>query len=229
MDSQQLNDIINWDVETWKDVLPYWKDKLSDYDKSSAVCIEIGARDGGISLWMAMNGFQVTCSDIHYDLEDAKKLHQKYGISNNVVYQKIDLLDWNEKNTYDVIIVKSVLGALQNEKRIETALKNIYGNLKEGGILLFAENSKATFIHQQFRKRFTDWGNSWFYFNEQSITTLFKEMNVMDVKYNGVLAVCGNRIGMSKLFSKMDKSLLNKIVPDKMKYMLFGYAKKQSN
>ena len=136
------------------------------------------------------------------------------------------MLDWNEKNKYDVIIIKSVLGALQNEKMIEQAIKNIYENLKEGGILLFAENSKATFLHQQFRKRFTDWGNIWFYFDEKSIKRLFKKMKVIEVKYNGILAVFGNRIGLSKIFSKLDKLILNKIAPNKMKYMLFGYAKK---
>ncbi len=175
MDNIQINDIINWDVETWKEILPYWEEQLVGYEKTTSVCIEIGARDGGISLWMASNGFKITCSDIYYDLEDAKKLHLKYDVSKTILYEKIDVLDWNEKNKYDVIIIKSVLGALQNEKMIEQAIKNIYENLKEGGILLFAENSKATFLHQQFRKRFTDWGNIWFYFDEKSIKSLLKK------------------------------------------------------
>jgi chemotaxis methyl-accepting protein methylase len=226
MDNKRINEIINWDVETWKEALPYWEDKLLDYDKTSALCIEIGARDGSISLWMATNGFNITCSDIYYDLEEAKKLHLKYGISKNVVYKKIDVLDWNEKNKYDVIIIKSVLGALQNEKMIEIAIKNIYENLKEGGILLFAENSKATIFHQQFRKRFTNWGNILFYFDEKSVKMLLKKMKVIEVKYNGVLAVFGNRIGFSKPFSNLDKFILNKIASNKIKYMLFGYAKK---
>ncbi len=51
-------------------------------------------------------------------------------------------------------------------------------------------------------------------------------MKLIEVKYNGILAVFGNRIGLSKIFSKLDKLILNKIAPNKMKYMLFGYAKK---
>lgn len=226
MDDNQINDIINWDVETWKEILPYWEKQITNYSKTTSKCIEIGSRDGGISLWMAQKGFKITCSDIYYDLEDAKKLHLKYGINTTILYEKIDVLDWNEKNKYDVIILKSVLGALQNEKTIEIAIKNIYSNLKEGGILLFAENSKGTFLHQQFRKRFTDWGNIWFYFDEKSITSFLKKMKVIEVKYNGVLTVFGNRIGFSRLFSKFDKFFLNKIAPNKAKYMLFGYAKK---
>jgi hypothetical protein len=55
---------------------------------------------------------------------------------------------------------------------------------------------------------------------------LLKKMKVIEVKYNGVLAVFGNRIGFSKPFSNLDKFILNKIASNKIKYMLFGYAKK---
>lgn len=80
MNKKELKDIINWDVETWKEILPYWEEQLVGYEKTTSVCIEIGARDGGITLWMALNGFKMICSDNYYDLEDAKKLHTEYKI-----------------------------------------------------------------------------------------------------------------------------------------------------
>lgn len=226
MNKKKLKDIINWDVYTWKEILPYWERQLINHDKSTTVCIEIGAREGGISLWMALNGFKITCSDNYYDLEDAKKLHAKYKVIENIIYKKVDLLDWKEEQKYDVIIVKSVFGALQNEIAIKEAVNNIYMNLKKGGILFFAENSKSTFFHQKLRKKFTDWGNIWFYFDEEFTKRLFEKFEVVEIKYNGVFTVFANKIGLSYVFSKFDKYVFNKITPNNVKYMLFGYAKK---
>lgn len=226
MNKKELKDIINWDVETWKEILPYWEEQLVEYEKTTSVCIEIGARDGGITLWMALNGFKMICSDNYYDLEDAKKLHTEYKIIEGVEYKKVDLLNWQEEGRYDVIVLKSVFGALQNEISINTAVDNIFRNLKKGGILLFAENSKGTFFHQKLRKKYTDWGNIWFYFDDELIKTLFDKFEVVEVRHNGVLTVLGNRIGFSTIFSKLDKYFFNKITPNRVKYMLFGYAKK---
>lgn len=226
LNEANIKDIINWDVETWKEILPFIEKQLTHYDKNTAQCIEIGSREGGISLWMAMKGYSITCSDIHYDLEEAKKLHTRYGVEQKVQYKKVDLLEWNEPETYDVIIIKSVLGALQNETAIEKALANVYRNLKKGGRVLFAENSKSTFAHQQFRKKFTDWGSIWYYFDKDSIQRLFKKFEEVEIQFNGLTAVFGNRVGMAKFFSRLDKYVFNKITPDRMKYMFFGSARK---
>ncbi|MBI3520642.1 MAG: methyltransferase domain-containing protein [Bacteroidetes bacterium] len=226
MNKKELKDIINWDVDTWSEILPYWENQLKYFDKNNAICIEIGAREGGISLWMALNGFQITCSDNYYDSGEAKKLHIKYHVEKKVFYKKVDLLDWEEKGKYDVIIMKSVLGALQTEERIKTAIENIYNNLNEDGILLFAENAGASFLHKKFRTKFTDWGKIWYYFDETSLKKMFKSFQIIDFRFNGVSAVFANRLGLSKPFSKIDKYILNKILPNKMKYMVYGYAKK---
>lgn len=226
MNKKELKDIINWDVDTWSEILPYWDNQLKNFDKSNTICIEIGAREGGISLWMAMNGFKIICSDNYYDLEDAKKLHIKYRVEKKVFYKKVNVLNWNEKAKYDIIIVKSVLGALQTEERIKTAIENIYNNLNDNGIILFAENSRALFLHRLFRSKFTDWGRIWYYFDETSLKRIFKSFQILDFQFNGVSAVFANRLGLSKPFYKLDKYILNKIVPDKMKYMVYGYAKK---
>lgn len=222
----ELIDILNWDVPTWSEILPYWDNQLKNLDKSNAICIEIGAREGGISLWMALTGFQITCSDNYYDSDEAKKLHIKYRVEKKVFYKKVDVLNWNEKAKYDIIIVKSVLGALQTEERIKTAVENIYNNLNDDGIILFAENSRASFLHRLFRSKFTDWGKIWYYFDETSLKRIFKSFQILDFQFNGVSAVFANRLGLSKPFYKLDKYILNKIVPDKMKYMVYGYAKK---
>jgi len=226
MNKKELKDIIKWDVNTWSEILPYWENQLRKLDKSNTNCIEIGAREGGISLWMARNGFKITCSDIYYDLENAKKLHNKYHVENNIIYKKVDVLNWKEKGKYDVIIMKSVLGALQSEDRIRIALENIYNNLDENGIVLFAENASASFLHKQFRTKFTDWGKIWYYFDETSLKKMFKSFQILDFQFNGVSAVFANRLGLSKPFYKLDRYILNKIFPDKMKYMVYGYAKK---
>ena len=220
------NDILNWDVETWSEILPFWENQLEKLDKSNSICIEIGSRDGGISLWMAMNGFQITCSDNYYDLDEAKRLHKKYKVEQKVFYKKVDLLNWNEKEKYDVIVMKSVLGALQTEERIEKAIENIYDNLNENGILLFAENAKGSYFHRKLRRRFTDWGAIWFYFDERSLRKAFNPFQKVKYQFNGISGVFANRLKLSRIFSIFDKIVLNKIVPNQMKYMVYGYAKK---
>lgn len=223
---QELIDILNWDVRTWSEILPCWDNQLKNFDKSNAICIEIGAREGGMSLWMALNGFQITCSDYIYDSDEAQKLHKKYRVERNVFYKKVDVLNWQEKAKYDIVIIKSVLGALETEERIKTAIENIYNNLKDGGIVLYAENSSASSLHRLFRLKFTDWGRKWYYFDESSLKFFFKSFQILKFKFNGVSVVFANRLGMSKPFYKFDKYILNKIVPNTMKYMIYGYAKK---
>ena len=226
LSARELNDIINWDVETWKVILPVWEKELKLINPVTATCIEVGSREGGISLWMTLKGFKITCSDIHYDLEEAKALHKKYKVTDQVRYQKTDLLNWEEPGKYDVIVFKSVLGALQTEERIQKAVDNIYWNLKPGGLLLFAENNQGSIFHQYLRKNYTDWGSSWFYFDDHSLQRIFSKFEPGSLHYNGVLSVAGNRTFLKGLISGLDKFFLNKVIPRKLRYIVYGVFKK---
>jgi 2-polyprenyl-3-methyl-5-hydroxy-6-metoxy-1,4-benzoquinol methylase len=218
-----IQKIINWDIPTWSVILPYWEAQLPA-KQSSLKCIEIGSRDGGITLWMTLLGYNMICSDLHYDLSDARKLHEEYGKTAMVEYKKVDILNWVEPNTYDVILIKSVLGALESESAVEDALKNVYNNLKPGGKLLFAENATGTIAHKFFRKYFTDWGSKWFYLSGRTLKNKLNKFSKSETRFTGVTSVFGNKIGLGRIFSFMDKIVFNKLLPDSMKYLAYGYS-----
>src|SRR5690606_14275534 len=102
--------------------------------------LEVGARYGGLSLWLALKGLRVVCSDINDPPDKAKKKHEYYGVSDFVCYEKINALQIPYENEFDIVILKSVLGGIgmyNNSKNITDALGNIYKALKPGGELLF--------------------------------------------------------------------------------------------
>jgi hypothetical protein len=52
MNNLLLKDIIQWDVLSWKKAIDYWEKNIN-WDEVTNV-LEIGARDGGLSLWLAL-------------------------------------------------------------------------------------------------------------------------------------------------------------------------------
>jgi len=66
------NNFIDWDVPNWVRALMYLDSKKSVSFKDKKV-LEIGARDGYLSLWAAIKGAHVICSDINGPSEVANK------------------------------------------------------------------------------------------------------------------------------------------------------------
>jgi len=78
-----LSEIIEWDVRNWSAVLDYWS---SNSLQTFAGCkaLEIGGRHGGLSLWLAMQGAYVVCSDKEGPTQAAVEKHRVHGVSNLV-------------------------------------------------------------------------------------------------------------------------------------------------
>ncbi len=49
----ELVDIITWDIYNWSECLNYWPKYING---KSLQCLELGAKSGGLSLWLSMNG-----------------------------------------------------------------------------------------------------------------------------------------------------------------------------
>lgn len=164
MNIQLIKDNIQWDVLTWSKAIAYWE-KNVDWSKVEH-CLELGGRQGGLSLWLAMKGKKVICSDLE-DVElTAKSLHRKYNIENEISYEDIDATNIPYVEYFDVIVFKSIIGGIAKIGIIEVQKKvfqEIYKALKPGGILLFAENLVASPLHQFARKKFNKWGDYWRY------------------------------------------------------------------
>lgn len=227
MDEKLTRDIIQWDIKSWSKALFYWENKI-DWD-TVETGLELGGREGGLSLWLASKGKQAVCSDLKNVKNTAEELHLKYHLSSFIKYQDIDATNIPYENCFDLIVFKSIIGGIGSNNNHETqqqVFKEIYKALKPGGKLLFAENLVASAFHQRLRKRYVNWGNSWRYVSLDEIKLFLNEFRMVDVQTTGVLATFGRSEKQRNFLSKIDKLILNKVCPENWKYICYGIAEK---
>src|SRR5262249_46376472 len=138
----QRANFVEWDVYNWSKALDFWL-AHTKHDISKCSVLELGARNGGLSLWLALQGASIVCSDITFPSPIALKQHQAYAVSHLIEYKSIDATCIPYENKFDVIVFKSLLGGVGagGRKDLQSkALGEIYRALKKGGELFFAEN-----------------------------------------------------------------------------------------
>jgi SAM-dependent methyltransferase len=227
MTKELQKDIIKWDIKSWSKALSYWESHL-EWDKIQNG-LELGGHEGGLSLWLALKGKNIVCSDLKDVQKTAEKLHLRYDITSLITYQDIDATDIPYENHFDVIVFKSIIGGIGRNDNYQIQHKvfnEIYKALKPGGKLLFAENLIASPFHQFLRKRFVKWGTDWRYVSVKEIEEFLIDFSSYKIKTTGVLATFGRNENQRNLLSSMDEFLLNKICPDKWKYISYGIAVK---
>jgi ubiquinone/menaquinone biosynthesis C-methylase UbiE len=227
--SNHLQDIIEWDIRNWSISLNYWlKESTLDFVNSHA--LEIGGRNGGLSLWLAKQGCKVTCSDVSGPSEKARDLHQKHGINHLVEYKNIDATNIPYDNdVFDIVVFKSVLGGIgyNNNKDAQCkAINEIYRVLRPGGELFFAENLVASPLHTILRKYFTNWGNTWRYLSINEIEEFLNPFSYRNYFSTGFLAALGRSEKQRDILGLLDNLCVNKLTPKKWKYIVVGLAKK---
>lgn len=226
MDKKLLKDILKWDVESWECALSLWE-KNVNFTKDTK-CLALGEWDGGLSLWLALKGCDVTCSDYELSEKRASELHDKYNIRSIVKYQDINAFDIPHENAFDVIIFKSILGTIGKygwDKQNEV-FRQVHKALKPGGKLLWAENMKGSPMHKIARKYLTTWGNLWRYPDMRDLDEFLKIYSKSEVHFNGFLAVFAKKGLLRDIFLKVDKSFFSYIIPANWKYIAYGIAEK---
>ncbi|MEW6774416.1 MAG: class I SAM-dependent methyltransferase [Bacteroidota bacterium] len=219
------NDIVQWDINSWSVALDIWDKDIDWSNKKTA--LEIGARNGGLSLWLALKNIDVICSDIENPQALALPLHQKYNVQHLISYQSIDATQIPFENYFDIIVFKSVLGGIgrnNNFQLQQKAIQEMHKALKKDGVLLFAENLVASPFHQKLRKKFVKWGNEWRYLNLNELKILLNIFSSYQIKTTGFLAAFGPKESQRKFLSYLDKLIFNHIVPDNYKYIAYGFA-----
>ena len=227
MNEEITKDIIQWDIKSWSKALDYW-DVNIDWNKIENG-LELGGREGGLSLWLSLKGINTICSDLKDVKNTAEQLHLKHNVSNLIKYQDIDATNIPYENYFDVIVFKSIIGGIGSNNNYEIqqkVFKEIFKALKPGGKLLFAENLIASPFHQGMRKRFVNWGNSWRYLSIKEMNLLLHDFSTYEIKTTGVLGTFGRNESQRKILSTIDKLILNKICPDNWKYIAYGIAEK---
>jgi SAM-dependent methyltransferase len=202
-----LADVCQWDIGTWSQAFDLW----SAHVRSGLRCLEVGAGAGGVSLWLAQRGCDVTCSDFGRPWR-APELHRRYGI--RVAYEDIDVLAIPHVQTFDVVAFKSVLGALGTEDRQRRALEQIHSAIRPGGCLLFAENLAASPLHSAARRVLRRRGDGWRYVSLDELRRFLAPFSSVEVHTAGVSSV------------KALDHALQLICPPAWRYMAFGVARR---
>lgn len=219
-------DILGWDICNWSGALSHWERVLPKDAKLT--CIELGANQGGLSLWLASLGHEVVCSDYIDIKEEIKKNHSEFNVNGKLSYECIDMLDIPYENHFDVIILKSVLGGVgrdKNDERIQRGINQIYKALKPNGYFLFAENAKATRLHSFLRNKFVNWGNNWNYLDKDQLKNKLNKFNEIKLYTSGFLGILGFNERIRQLLGKIDKLVFN-YLPSSYHYIVYGHAKK---
>ena len=226
MDKKIIKDIIQWDVRSWKKAFDFWE-KNVEWEKVHT-CLELGAQQGGLSLWLSLKGKKTVCSDLSGIKEKAEPLHNKYAVQNLITYQDIDATNIPYENHFDVIVFKSIIGGISRENADvqQKIFKQIHKALKKDGKLLFAENTKASALHQRLRKKYVKWGNSWRYVSLEEMKNGLKDFSSVEMHSTGVLGTLGRTENQRNFLSAIDKIALNAISPKKWKYICYGVAQK---
>lgn len=194
--------------------------------------LELGVRNGGLSLYYALKGAKVVCSDLNGLTKEAHELHKRYRVSNSVEYAVIDatnILD-KYKGKFDYITFKSVIGGIGSWNDLKVHKRCVaccYKCLKPGGRLIFADNMKASVFHRIARRLFVKWGGKWHYETKKEIYMLMRKFELIEERYVGVAGCFGRSEEGRNRLGKLDKLLFNKIVPDSWKYIgMYIYEKK---
>lgn len=227
MTIDQKQDIIEWDVVNWSHALDFWESEMK-LTKETLSCLELGGRKGGPSLWLALKGHEVICSDLTNPESDAKLLHDKYVFPGKISYESIDATSIPYQEKFDLIIFKSILGGISrsgNSQLNKQVLDQIHKALKPGGKLLFAENLESSFLHKIARKCFVKWGGEWNYFKYKSINADFNSFDSLKFDTVGFFGAFGRSEKQRQILGKMDKPL-KFLIPTSKRYILFGAAVK---
>lgn len=216
---EEIDLVIEWDAHNWSKALPFWAPHLPG---PPAQVLTLGERHGGLTLWAARHGLEVTATDVHGVSDLGRRRHQEQGVAHLIHYADADASDLQfDDDTYDVVMFKSMLGALSTKARQRRAMREIHRVLRPGGLLLFAENTISTPLHQWFRSRWVPWSHKWRYLDPRTDQDLFFDFEEIDSRMVGFVASLGRTEPQRRLLGKVDDGV-GRLVPDHLRYIQFA-------
>ncbi len=224
----QDSDFLEWDVRNWSAALEFWL-KHTTHRLSGCTALEIGSRNGGLSLWLALQGASVVCTDVNGPTELAKSLHKSNGVSHLIEYRDFDATNSPYHEQFDIIVFKSVLGGIGSRGGVDSqqkAISAIHKALKKGGELFFAENLAASPVHKFLRRKFVRWGTNWRYVSISEMKEFLKPFSTVQLSEFGFTGAFGRTETQRNWLGMLDRIILDRLVPDNWNYIMAGVAKK---
>jgi ubiquinone/menaquinone biosynthesis C-methylase UbiE len=226
MMSAKLADYFEWDVRLWSQAMKYWEPLLEKSRGGQA--LEIGSRRGKLASMLAIHyEYNVVATDLKFSDGAIAEIQNKLLPNQHISFEKMDCRSLTFPNNYfDIVVFKSVLGALGTLEGQVSAFHEIYRVLKPGGALLFAENLKASFIHQYLRKKYrSHYSLNWRYLTIPEFENQLKRFSVHAFSTAGFLTTLFKKEGYKKIVSIIDRGILF-LIPRNCRYIIYGTAVK---
>lgn len=195
----------------------------------STWALDLGARGGGLSLYLSLRGCKVTYLDLHPAPRAAFELFKKYGVIDRLKFVQASVTDLPMPDaSFDVVAFKSLLGSVgqgQGWHGQQATVAEARRVLRPGGTFLFAENAAASAVHQFCRTRFVPWGREWRYVSLTEMRMLLTTYDMFQLKTAGLFAAFGRREWQRTILARLDR-IANPFFPETSKYLMYGYARK---
>lgn len=224
-----LPEYVGWDAVNWSRALEYWRVNSSLLGGENILAIEAGAREGGLSQWALDIGLRVHCTDREMPLAAKRPVFHEDGVAERISFGAWDLVSGPCECTGDIVMAKSVLGALGNCSDLapqRMAIENMYASLRPGGELWLAENLVGSPLHMFARRRFVPWGERWLYFKPGELRGLLQPFSKVEMGFVGFLGAFGRAEWQRRVLGRVDQGLYEKIMPTKWRYIGICVAKK---
>lgn len=228
--ADELRQYLEWDIHTWKKALQFWQENYPFTNTTSSACgIELGGRNGGVSLFFSKElNSKMICSDLNPPNKTALNTQRHQGLQ--TTFEQADMLNLHfPDNSFDFAVFKSVLGSLPG-KEVNTqkkAIQEIHRVLKPGGYLYFAENLRSTVLHQFARQHLVPWGKNWRYVTVDELDCMFSLFSEINIMTCGLFsAFIKDHWNNSKRVTAYIDHVIEKATPASWHYVAYGYARK---
>lgn len=221
----ELLKYVEWDVRNWGIALDFW---LAHSTKRLSECkvLEIGTNTGRLSLWLASKGAKVVCSDVNRVRKEAVELHQSSDLAHLIEHQTIDATSIPYAEEFDIVVFKSVIGAIDTKEAQAKAVGEMHKALKKGGELFFAENLVASPMHMFLRRKMISWGETWRYVTIEEMNEFLAPFSERKLRTIGFAGTFGRSEAQRNLLALGDRLIFERIVPESWKYIIAGVARK---
>ena len=223
-----LRDIIEWDVPNWSRALEVWWPAVRAFDPARARVLTVGERNGGLSLWFALLGFRVLCTDYGGPTAAARALHARHGVGHRVAYADADVFALaHADRTFDVVACKSVIGGLKRTHLDATtrtvanqaaAVAELRRVVAPGGYVLAAENLRATRVHGVLRTLAHRGRIGWRHPTPAELESMFTGFDEVRLHCHGLIGTRGRDTRATRLAARLDR-LLSPYVPRSWRYI----------